>query len=56
MPTDKSKHNFPKGKPWVARVKVQGRSFHLGYYATSDEALFMEQDFREIVLGKKLNA
>lgn len=56
MPTYCAKTTHPKGRPWVARVKVKGKSFNLGYYATDDEALFMEQDFRLLILGKKLNA
>lgn len=39
-----SKH--PKGKPWLARVQKAGKRVNLGYYASEEEALAVEADFR----------
>lgn len=54
MPTDRSeqrRYNHSKlmfpNRPWHARAKIRGVSHHLGYYATYEEALQAENEFRE---------
>lgn len=56
MPTDCSKGTHPKDRPWSARVTVRGKKYHLGYFATSDEAEWHEQEFRITMTGRPLNA
>ena len=55
MPTQCSTSSHPKGRPWVARVTVKGKSYHLGYFATSDEAEWYEQEFRITMTGRPSN-
>jgi hypothetical protein len=42
---EKSKH--PQGRPWLARVQKAGKRKNLGYFATMDEALEVEDKFRQ---------
>lgn len=34
-------------RPWQARVKKEGESYFLGYFATKEEADAVEQEFRD---------
>ena len=61
MPTDRSEQRrynhrglmFPN-RPWHARAKIRGISHHLGHYATYEEALQVENEFREANPGRLL--
>jgi len=46
MPTNRTSQNPKyKNRPWHARVKIRGTSYSLGYYATKEEALVVENEF-----------
>lgn len=54
MPTDRSEQRrynhrglmFPN-RPWHAKIKCKGIEYSLGYYATKEEAVGAEDDFRQ---------
>jgi hypothetical protein len=39
-------------RPWKSEVKIEGRRYYLGYFATKEEAVADEREFRMSMTGK----
>jgi hypothetical protein len=46
--------NKRRTKPWKAEIKVDAMRYYLGMFATEDEALTEEREFRTMMTGSPI--